>query len=161
MQRNGVKDEDLARLLLGLNHVKSMRALHLGTLDMGTLALKTLKKLVSRRPPNALRELSLTNCKISMDALENLIGRLSKTKQLEKLTFRQLVLPERLFSQAMSEFLTRNRSLTHLELSWCQMHRSELVSFVEVVSENRVLSELNISWNSPHTLTGENGAAQE
>ena len=37
--------------------------------------------------------------------------------------------------------------LRELDLSWCEVHRQNLASLVEAMSENRTLTHVSLAWN--------------
>jgi Ran GTPase-activating protein (RanGAP) involved in mRNA processing and transport len=112
--------------------------------------MNSLCRLLRREKQFALKELKLIDCRISPSASEQLLELVSS-----KCSLQALCLSKAQYSSAgiqhLCTLIQTAKTLTTLDISWCEMPMSSTNSFfpiLQAISTNRKLVNLNLSWNN-------------
>lgn len=104
----------------------------------------------TKRAPYNLRELTLDNCHISTEAFDRFLTSRGKAPdRLNKLALWRMKFLDPAYMKSIIKWIENNKMLTHFELSWSRIARTDFDKLVEAVCLNRTLQELNLSFNCP------------
>jgi Ran GTPase-activating protein (RanGAP) involved in mRNA processing and transport len=112
--------------------------------------MNSLSRLLRREKQFAIKELKLIDCRMSPSVSEQLLEIIST-----KCSLQTLCLSKSQYSPAgiqhLCTFIQSAKTLTTLDISWCEMPMGSANSFFQILqalSTNRKLVNLNLSWNN-------------
>lgn len=110
---------------------------------------EALEPLLTQAEPNALKQLSIIDCKIPTWISEQLVDIFTVNKcLLQKMALVHCNLTDPTFKALIKVIHTEAPCLTDLDLSWCERNSADFLDFYKVLAENTRISHLNLSWNS-------------
>jgi len=127
LQRNGIKDQDMAILMKALCELDKFKTLIIKHNIIGRKSIEELIPMIHRSGNASLNELRLVDCKTQPEAVDELLKQMKDSNgMLKKLGFVQMNLQDyHMFS--LVPFLEKAKFLVELDLSWNKLMPKQML----------------------------------
>lgn len=150
LHNNDMDDASHSAVVEGATLVARLRRFESIGNEMKNRSIYMLGQLILRPAPNKLKELKLTDCKISNFNMEKLLKILSKKCVLEELQIQNAFYNKEAV-QYLCDLIDHAKFLKTIDISWCHIKEQQstkyYIQILTALSENRKLNFINVSWN--------------
>ena len=132
-------------ILEGLHKLKDFKSI---IYKMNSLNSRSLTKLVpvfEKRLPHHLEELKIIDCKINATLISQLMISLLEKSQLRSLALVNVHHSPESF-ELVTRYVEESEYLREIDLSWTIIMPSFWLKFMEIISRNRTLTSLTLSF---------------
>jgi Ran GTPase-activating protein (RanGAP) involved in mRNA processing and transport len=142
LNSTGIQDKDMATLLDGVRGNSSITSVELANNQLQEYGTRALCALFEK-PRTQLHSLRLSRAKVAERETELLCEAIGAYRGLRELRLDDFKLSDDA-CEHLAQGLLSNSNLSHLDLSWCQVSGSSLVTMTEALSENKTLTDVSL-----------------
>ena len=146
LNNNGLTDESLSMLLIGLQHMYTISLVDIRRNQIGCKSVRLLTDFMMRRPPKHLQVLRIIDCNMDHAATYLLLQMLFENAKLRTFSLVNASFNER-NEKALVDYLRFSQALRELDLSWNNITQRTYIEILKVIKENNNLLMLNLSHN--------------